>query len=381
MSQQAVVVAKGVTKYFPKSGRMRWRDVVAGLRPEDRFTALEDVSLEVQKGEVVGILGRNGAGKSTLLRLLGGIYAADRGTVAIGGDVAGLFELGGFGNAQLTGREFAERYLQLFGVRRTEWGAVVRDIHEFSELGDYFDQKIHTYSAGMAARLYFSAATAIRHEIYLIDEILSVGDEHFQTKSWARMREHLANGASGLLVTHDWSAVIKLCRSSKVLSHGRVAIEGRSDAVVASYLDLPKPQAHRARFVTGDDQVFHGTTGEDCTLQLAVELEEDTAAEVAISIEALQLGVGWEPVILSDFHPVAHTRGRFAVEVRVPQLPLAPADYTLNLFLASPAKAGGVREVFDSRGWTYGNGLVLSVQGAPTGGVATLPLRWVEEPQ
>jgi lipopolysaccharide transport system ATP-binding protein len=380
MAQQAIV-ARSVTKYFPKSGRLRWRDVIMGLRPQDRFTALQDVSLEVPTGEVMGILGRNGAGKSTLLRLLGGIYSADRGAVAIGGDVAGLFELGGFGNAQLTGRQFAERYLQMFGVPRADWSPALQDIQDFSELGDYFEEKIHTYSAGMAARLYFSAATAIRHEIYLIDEILSVGDEHFQTKSWARMREHLAHGASGLLVTHDWSAVIKLCRQSKVLSSGRVAVEGRSDAVVAAYLDLPKPQAHLARFVVADDALFTATSGADCTLRLAVDIDVDTEVQVAVSIEALQLGVGWESVILSEFEPVASTRGRFDVELRIPALPLAPADYTLNLFLASPPAESGARQVFDTRGWTYGTGLVLRVEGAPNAGVAPLPLRWVEEPQ
>jgi lipopolysaccharide transport system ATP-binding protein len=291
------ILAEGVTKYFPKTGRMRWRDLLVGLAPQDRFTALDGVSLAVDQGEVVGILGRNGAGKSTLLRLLGGIYAPDKGVVAIGGDVAGLFELGGFGNAQLTGRGFAERYLELFGVRRADWPALLDDIQEFSELGAYFDERIHTYSAGMTARLYFSAATAIRHEIYLIDEILSVGDEHFQTKSWARMREHLARGASGLLVTHDWSAVIKLCRRSKVLAAGRVVLEGNSDAVVRDYLDLPKPHAHRARLVVEEGRVYAGATGQRCRIAFAAEVMESVATEAAVSIEALQLGVGWEPVI------------------------------------------------------------------------------------
>lgn len=377
---QTAIVAKGVTKYFPRSGRLGWRDVVFGLPVAERFTALEDVALQVERGEIVGILGRNGAGKSTLLRLLGGIYAADKGAVAIGGDVAGLFELGGFGNAQLTGRAFAERYLELFGVPRREWPPVVQDIHEFSELGEYFDERIHTYSAGMSARLYFATATAIRHEIYLVDEILSVGDEHFQTKSWARMREHLAGGASGLLVTHDWSAVIKLCRRSKVLASGKVVIEGRSDAVVAAYLDLPKPQQHRARFLLQGNEVFRGTSGAACTLRLPVEIEEDVQVEVAVSIEALQLGVGWESVVLTEFEPVAARAGRYEVAVDIPDLPLAPGDYSLNLFLSSPADPATLgRQSYDARSWTYGTGLVMQVDGEPTAGVAPMPVRWVGE--
>jgi lipopolysaccharide transport system ATP-binding protein len=377
MLQQAVI-AERVTKYFPKSGKLGWRAVLTGLRPNERLTAVDGVSLEVPQGEVVGILGRNGAGKSTLLRVLGGIYAPDKGAVALGGDAAGLFELGGFGNAQLTGRQFAERYLQLFGVARKLWPAVLADIREFSELGNYFDEKIHTYSAGMAARLYFSAATAIQHEIYLIDEILSVGDEHFQTKSWARIREHLAGGASGLLVTHDWSAVIKLCRQSKVLSGGRVVAEGRSDHVVAAYLELPKPEADRACLQV--PATFSGTTGRDLELRFTVQLLGRVASEVAVSIEALQLGVGWEPVVLTEFEPVAREPGRYEVCISVPTLPLAPGEYSVNVFLSTPVDpATGSRKVLDCRSWTYGNGLTLRVDGPANAGVAPMPLRWVEQ--
>jgi lipopolysaccharide transport system ATP-binding protein len=300
--------------------------------------------------------------------------------VSIAGDVAGLFELGGFGNAQLTGREFSLRYLQLFGAPRGSWTELLQDIRDFSELGDYFEEKIHTYSAGMAARLYFSTATAIRHEIYLIDEILSVGDEHFQTKSWSRMREHLVHGASGLLVTHDWSAVIKLCRRSKVLAAGRIADEGPSDAVVRNYLDLPKPRADRARLRVDEGCIYTGVAGQACRIAFEVEASESVATEVALSIEALQLGVGWEPVILTDFQPVGTGVGRFHVEVRIPELPLAPGDYSVNLFLSAAPGAQGERESLDTRGWTYGNGLTLRVTGEPAAGLTLLALRWEAHP-
>lgn len=377
---QLAVIADRVSKYFPKSGRMGWRDVFLGLTPERRFVALDGVSLEVPRGEVMGVLGRNGAGKSTLLRVLGGVYAADRGTVVIGGDTAGLFEMGGFGNTQQTGREFVRRFLQLFGVPRSEWAARIQDVEEFSELGKYFDQRILTYSAGMAARLYFSTATAVRHETYLIDEVLSVGDEHFQAKSWARMREHLAGGASGVLVTHDWPAVIKLCRQSKVLASGRVALEGRSDAVVAGYLDLARPVTTQARLLVDDDAVFSAESRQDCVLAFDVELLRAGPVEMAVSIEVLQLGVGWEPVILTEFQPVADQPGRYRVEIAIEQLPLAPGEYLISLFLNTAADPRtGARQSLDARGWTYGTALVLRVGGEPAGGVAPLPLRWVEE--
>lgn len=377
---QLAVIADRVAKYFPKSGRMGLRDVFLGLAPERRFVALDGVTLQVPKGEVVGVLGRNGAGKSTLLRVLGGVYAADRGMVAISGDTAGLFEMGGFGNTKLTGREFVERFLQLFGIPRGRWPELVEEICEFSELGEYFDQRILTYSAGMSARLYFSAATAVRHETYLIDEVLSVGDEHFQTKSWARMREHLASGASGVLVTHDWSAVIKLCRESKVLVAGRVALEGRSDRVVADYLDLERPTATHARLLVDADAVFEATSRSDWVLTFDVEILQDGPVEAAVSIEVLQLGVGWEPVILTEYARVADAVGRYRVEIAIDELPLAPGEYLLNLFLATaPHPGNGARGSLDTRGWTYGSGLILRVAGEPTRGVAPLPLQWVEE--
>jgi lipopolysaccharide transport system ATP-binding protein len=193
------------------------------------------------------------------------------------------------------------------------------------------------------------------------------------------MREHLARGASGLLVTHDWSAVIKLCRRSKVLAAGRVVLEGNSDAVVRDYLDLPKPHAHRARLIVEEGRVYAGATGQPCRIAFAAEVMESVATEAAISIEALQLGVGWEPVILTEFAPVGTGAGRYEVELEIDALPLAPGDYSLNLFLCTVEDAGGARQPLDTRGWTYGNGLTLRVEGPAMTGVASLPLRWLEE--
>ena len=356
---------------------MGWRDLMTGIPTEDRFTALDNVSVEVAKGEIVGILGRNGAGKSTLLRLMAGIYTPDLGSIALAGDVAGLFELGGFGSMQLTGREFAARYLQFFGVSKSMWQEVLDDIHQFSELGDYFEEKIRTYSSGMGARLYFSVATAIPHDIYLIDEILSVGDEHFQLKSWARMRERLSAGASGLLVTHDWSAVIKLCRTSKVLQSGGVVCDGRSDLVVAAYLDLPKPDATRARLNVDESVVMEAVSGESCMMHFEVEVLHPGTVELSVSIEALQLGVGWEPVILTEYRPLTSIVGRVQVVLVIEHLPLAPGDYLVSLFLAAPPATGtGVRAALDVRGWTYGNGITLRVTGREGDGLAPFPVHW-----
>lgn len=320
--------------------------------------ALRDISMEVPRGKIVGILGRNGAGKSTLLRLLGQVYTPTSGHIEVFGQIAGLFELGGMGNPNLTGREYAVRYLRLMGVELADLSEALEEIADFSELGDAFDQRIRTYSSGMGARLYFAVATAYQHEIYLIDELLSVGDEHFQAKCWRRMRERLLNGASGVLVTHDWTAIVKLCEQACVIEDGRFSFVGRSDRAVVSYLKLPAPVASGACFAASMPTEFVVRSAENVSIRLPVTIVENGAVDCAISIEMLRIGIGWEIVILSEFIPIAETRGDYVVEFEIPMLPLAPGEYSLNLFLNHRAAKSS-----DCRSWTYGNGLMLKVEG------------------
>jgi len=289
--------------------------------------ALRDISLEVPRGTIVGILGRNGAGKSTLLRLLGQVYAPTSGQIEIFGQVAGLFELGGMGNPNLTGREYAVRYLQIMGAAKRDLAELLEDIADFSELEEAFDQRIRTYSSGMAARLYFAVATAYQHEIYLIDELLSVGDEHFQAKCWQRMRLRLLNGASGVLVTHDWTAIVKLCEQACVIEDGRFSFTGPSDQAVVSYLKLPVPAVSAAQFAGGTSQTHVARTGESACIRLPIEIRKTIAVDCSISIEMLRIGIGWEIVILSGCIAVGDTLGLYELELTIPSLPLAPGDY------------------------------------------------------
>ena len=336
--------------------------------------ALRDISLSVPRGKIVGILGRNGAGKSTLLRLLGHVYTPTTGRIEVNGQVAGMFELGGLGNANLTGRQFAERYLTFFGVRRTELQTILEEICEFSELGEAFDQRIRTYSSGMAARLFFAVATSSQHEIYLIDELLSVGDEHFQAKCWRRMRDRLLGGASGVLVTHDWSAIIKLCEFACVIEDGRFAFQGSSDGAVVHYLKLPVPQAGAGRFSDSLPGEFVLRAGEASRLKIPVEILGDVTVECAISIELLRIGIGWEIAILTDYMPVADRRGKYEIVFDIPEVPLAPGKYSLNLFLSQrPDGEGTPRTNLDVRSWTYGNGLALTVEGGSSTAAVILP--------
>lgn len=369
-----VIIADALCKRFPLATGSLLRLWLGRTSRSKSFTALDEVSLRVPKGAMLGVLGHNGAGKSTLLRVLAGIYSPDSGHLRVSGSLAGLFELGGLGNNHLTGRAYVERYLALYGVKKADRMAITDEIHMFCELGGYFDEKIRTYSAGMTARLYFATITAIARDIYLVDEILSVGDEHFQVKSWSRMRERLAGGASGVLVTHDWSAVIKLCRSACVLSAGRIVREGAADAVVADYLRLPAPSSPLAEIIVPASFTCH--TNDRVTLAFDVVLHDEVEAELALSIEYLMLGVGWEIIALSDYHAVGKQAGRYRIHITLPELALRAGEYVVNLFLAR--SVDGTREALHGFSWTYGNGIPLRVEGVAGDDIAPFPIHWME---
>jgi len=336
---------------------------------------LDGVSLAVPEGQMTGVLGRNGAGKSSLLRVLGGILPPSNGTIRLHGDTAGLFELGGLGNRFITGRQYADRLLRLQGVPRQSRPTLMREIHEFSELEDYFDKRILTYSSGMAARLYFSVAMAVRHQNYLIDEILSVGDEHFQTKCWRLLRDRLGNGASGVLVTHDWAATVKLCRESHILEHGRLSFSGTSHEVVAQYLQVPVVQHPNVRFEALPEAI-EAISGQNWSVPITVASHPDIECEFACSVEALRLGIGWEILLLSGFETVPASAGLHAIRIDIQRLPLAAGKYSLNLFLRSKAQPGRPPEILDQRSWTTGNPIALRVTGSESSTLPRLSLDW-----
>ena len=350
----------GIAKTFAVLRELRFWRILFGLQQKSgpMIEALRDISLEVPRGKIVGILGRNGAGKSTLLRVLGQVYTPTRGRMEVFGQIAGLFELGGMGNSNLTGREYAVRYLRFLGVSAVDLTDVLSEIADFSELGEAFDQRVHTYSSGMGARLYFAVATAYQNEIYLIDELLSVGDEHFQAKCWRRMRDRLLNGASGVLVTHDWAAIIKLCEIACVIEDGTFSYIGPSDKAVVSYLKLPRPATIAARFGAALADQYEARSGETMRFVVPVEILEAGAVSCAMSIEILRIGIGWEIVIISDFLDVSEQPGLYDVTFEIAALPLHPGSYSLNLFMKHSTSDSS-----DCRSWTYGNGLNLTVVG------------------
>lgn len=201
----------------------------------DTFTALEQVSFQVKRGETLGLIGRNGAGKSTMLKIISGILKPTEGEVHCYGNVVPMLELGSGFDFDLTGRENIFLNGAILGYSREFLESRYEEILAFSELGEFIHSPIRNYSSGMLARLAFSIATVVRPEILIVDEILSVGDADFQAKSRRRMTELMSGGATVLFVSHDLSQIREMCNRVMWLEHGRVKLCGETDEVCSAY--------------------------------------------------------------------------------------------------------------------------------------------------
>ncbi|MEA3467355.1 MAG: ABC transporter ATP-binding protein [Thermodesulfobacteriota bacterium] len=215
---------------------------------------LRNLNFELEQGDSLGIIGVNGAGKSTLLKLLTKTSVPSEGTVEIHGRVAALLELGMGFHQDFTGRINALMTCQMMGYSNEEAHALIEDIRDFSELGDYLDQPVRVYSTGMQVRLAFSAATVTRPEILIVDEALSVGDAYFQHKCIGRIRDYRDKGTTLLFVSHDPGAVKALCNRAILLDGGAIIKDGASDSVLDYYNSViaRKNNEEKIRQVTGE---------------------------------------------------------------------------------------------------------------------------------
>jgi len=197
---------------------------------------LNDISFEVQKGEAIGIIGQNGCGKSTMLKLMTQIMYPDKGYIEIQGRISSLIELGAGFHPDMSGRENIYTNASIFGLTRKEINKRVEQIIDFSEIREFIDNPVRTYSSGMYMRLAFSVAIHVDADVLLIDEILAVGDANFQSKCFNKMREMKAAGTTIVIVTHDTNTVEKFCNHAIWINDGLVYAKGSSHTVVAQYL-------------------------------------------------------------------------------------------------------------------------------------------------
>ena len=199
---------------------------------------LKNINLDIKKGETVALIGTNGSGKSTLIKLMTKILYPNKGTLETHGKLTSLLELGAGFHPDFTGRENIYFNAAIFGLTRQEIDKRINEIIEFSELGDFIDNPVRTYSSGMYMRLAFSIAINVDAEILLIDEILAVGDQHFQDKCFAKLKEMKESEKTIVIVTHSLGQVRELCNRAIWIYNGEVRMDGTPNEVVDEYLKV-----------------------------------------------------------------------------------------------------------------------------------------------
>lgn len=243
MSSDFVVSVRDVGKCYQiyEKPHHRLLQMILGRQGKFRyykeFWALQNITFEVGKGKVIGILGKNGAGKSTLLQVLCGTLAPTSGSVEVNGRIAALLELGSGFNPEFSGVENVYMNGQILGLSKQEMDEKLGDIEKFADIGDFIHQPVKTYSSGMFARLAFSVAVHVDPDVLIIDEALSVGDSWFQHKSMAKMRQLMSNGCTVLFVSHSIDSVRALCDEAIWIDSGRIKMQGDVTTVTNEYMN------------------------------------------------------------------------------------------------------------------------------------------------
>ncbi len=229
-------VSKQFNVYFDKANTLKERIIFWKRNNHEVRKVLNNVNVQIKKGESVALIGVNGSGKSTLLKLMTKIIYPNEGTINVNGKLTSMLELGAGFHPDFSGIENIYFNASIFGLSKKEIDNRLEQIIEFSELKDYMDNPVRTYSSGMYMRLAFSIAINVDADILLIDEILSVGDRHFQEKCYKKMEELKNEGKTIVLVTHDLNAAQKLCDRTIWLSNGKIRLDGKSDEVLEQYI-------------------------------------------------------------------------------------------------------------------------------------------------
>lgn len=240
--QPVVISLKGVSKFYKlyQANKDRLKEALhpLGKKYHREYFAIRDLSLEVRRGEILGIVGRNGCGKSTLLKLVSKVLQPNEGEIRVSGKVTALLELGAGFNPEFTGRENVRFYSTILGLSIKEIERLTPTIIEFAELGQFIDQPVKTYSSGMKSRLGFAVAVHVEPDILILDEVLAVGDAAFKRKCFAKMEEFFKAGKTVLFVSHDANSVNKLCSRAVLLHGGKIILDADPKDVTRFYEKL-----------------------------------------------------------------------------------------------------------------------------------------------
>lgn len=327
MEKDIVISVRNVAKkfrLFPSPGD-RIREALHPLRKRyhHEFWALESVSLDVHRGEVVGILGRNGSGKSTLLQIICSVMRPTRGEVLVQGRVSALLELGAGFNPEFSGRENVILNGAIMGVSRQDMLKRLPDIEAFADIGEFFDQPVKTYSSGMFVRVAFAAAIHVDPEILVVDEALSVGDSQFQHRCYQKIRSLMNEGRTILVVSHATDTLLRICDRGVVIDAGSVHYSGKIDEAIHRYHQLlfgqPEAQAEPRQANGPEDACAPSrlTTSDDDTRDRVAEKALYNAYETRLGVGGLKI-VDFDLVVDGEVNPAevdAHGEARLLVKV------------------------------------------------------------------
>ena len=227
--QETVIDIKNLTKEYKMYASKKdslVETIFPSVKKHSTFRAMDNLNLEVKKGEILGILGKNGAGKSTLLKMVTGVVVPTSGEIKVNGKISSLLELGTAFNMELTGLENIYQHGQVMGLSKEEIEATKQDVIDFADIGDHLYQPVKTYSSGMFARLAFACAINVDPEILIVDEVLSVGDMAFQLKCFKKFQQFKERGKTILFVTHSIADVLKNCTRTIILQNGKKTFDG-----------------------------------------------------------------------------------------------------------------------------------------------------------
>jgi lipopolysaccharide transport system ATP-binding protein len=322
------------------------------VEENQEFWALRDIDLEIDHGEVVGLVGRNGAGKSTLLKILSRIVKPTTGRAELRGRVGSLLEVGTGFHPELTGRENIFLNGAILGMSRREITRKFDEIIAFAEVERFLDTPVKRYSSGMYVRLAFAVAAHLEPEILIVDEVLAVGDQRFQKKCLGKMNEVSRHGRTVLFVSHNIAALVNLCSRAVLIDHGRIIADGEPRSVTAQYLsaesrathgerhlaDLPRKRGgptliHKVRLVNAAGEV---TSRIPCGEALTVEMELRLPQTLNEPVFCVGFDNHWGHrvcTVASFLAPgeLPAAQGFCRVRCRIGELALVPGTYTLTL--------------------------------------------------
>ena len=359
MRPEAIAVENVSRRFrvYPERGTTLKETVLRrrGLRATDIW-ALRDVSLGIEPGEAVGLIGRNGSGKTTLLRLAAGIFKPTSGSISVGGSVGALLALGAGFHTDFTGRENVFLSGSILGLGRSYIREQLDEIVAFAELEDFIDLPVRTYSAGMQMRLGFAVATHLRPDVLLLDEVFAVGDEAFQRKCAAKIFELKARGGTIVFVSHDAASVERLCERAVLLRAGMVEHDGTVAEAIARYHRMLAAEEEpaernaglsewgtrelhvasvrledaagvaRDQFLGGEAVVVRVNVAAEASLPppwLSIEFRDENGALLGASLQDAE-AIGWDPAAAVQ-----------TVLFTVDRLPLAEGRFRVSVALAS----------------------------------------------